>query len=171
MSTLLHPLSLSMIRDAADDVVSDVLMWAKYSTEITEHVDEIITDVLGEMAGAVESESVTDRDDVEEIIEDFCDKVVGELEMSLGNNLASDMTDGELIYTSDIMDYYMENTEEVDQALSDAYGGLSDFGTISEAISSGVALALYDVAYGEISEVVRAFDEWAKDEMANHIFA
>ena len=170
MSTLLHPLSLSMLRDAADSVVSDALMWAKYRTEITEHIDEIITDVLEKMADAVESESVTDRDDVEGIISDFCDEVSGDLEMSRGNGVASEISEGDAIYTSDIMDFYMENTEEVDEALASAYGGLSDFATISDAISSGVALALYDIASGEISEVINAFETWAKDEMVNHIF-
>ena len=171
MSTLLHPLSLSMLRDAADDVVSDVLVWAKYSTEITEHVDEIITDVLEKMADAVESETVTDRDEVEEIVSDFCDEVSGELEMSYCNGLASDITDGELIYTSDILDYYTENPDEVDEALAGAYGGLSDFDTIGAAMAAGVALALEDIASNEISEVVNAFGTWAKDEMVNHIFA
>ena len=170
MATLLHPLSLSMLRDAADDVVSDVLMWAKYSMEITEHVDEIITDALVSIAGAVESVPITDRDDVEEIISDFCDEVSGELEMSRGNGLADDIVSGGIIYTSDILDHYMENTNDVDEALSDAYGGLSDFETISDAMAAGVALALSNIAEYEISEVMHAFETWAKNEMVNHIF-
>lgn len=171
MSTLLHPLSLSMLRDAADDVVSDVLMWAKYSAEITEHVDEIITEVLGEMADAVESETVTDRDEAEDIISDFCDKVAESLEDSRGNNLASEISEGGAIYTSDILEYYTENMNEVDEALSDAYGDLSDFDTVGEAMSAGVALALCNIAESEISEVINAFETWAKNEMINHIFA
>ena len=171
MSTLLHPLSLSMLRDAADSVVSDALMWAKYATGITESVDEIITDVLGELAEAVESAPVTDRYEIDNIVSDFCDKVAEELEMSYCNGLASDLTDGDLIYTADILEYYTENPGEVDEALAGAYGGLSDFSTIGDAMSAGVALALYDVAGGEISEVIQAFETWAKDEMINHIFA
>ena len=170
MSTLLHPLSLSMLRDAADEVVSDALMWAKYRTEITERVDEIITDALLKMSDAVESVPVTDSDDVEEIVGDFCDEIFGALEMSRGNGLASEMSEGDAIYTSDIMDFYMENPEAVDDALADSYGDLSNFGTIGDAMAAGVALALYDIASGEISEVINAFETWAKDEMVSHIF-
>ena len=171
MSTLLHPLSLSMLRDAADSVVSDALMWAKYATGITESVDEIITDVLEELAEAVESAPVTDRYEIDNIVSDFCDEVASSLEMMSGNGLASDLTDGDLIYTADILEYYTENPGEVNEALAGAYGGLSDFATIGDAMSAGVALALYDVASEEISEVIRAFEEWARDEMINHIFA
>lgn len=171
MSSLLHPLSLSMLRDAADEVVSDCLMWAKYRTEITERVDEIITDALETVAGAVESAPVTDLDEAEEIISDFCDEVSGELEMSRGNGMADDMISGEIIYTSDILDYYTENPDEVDEALADSYGDLSDFDTIGAAISAGVAMALHNIAENEISEVMQAFETWAKDEMINHIFA
>ena len=171
MSALLHPLSLSMLRDAADEVVSDCLMWARYRTEITERVDEIITYALEAVSGAVESAPVTDRDEAEEIISDFCDEVSGDLEMSRGNGLSDDIISGDAIYTSDIMTYYMENTDEVNEALADAYGDLRDFSTVSEAISSGVAMALYNIAENEISEVMQTFETWAKDEMINHIFA
>ena len=170
MSNLTTPLSLDMIRTAADDIVSNELFFAKYQTEITEHVDDIITDALEELAGAVESEPVTDRDDVETIVSDFCDEVGGSLEMSRGNGLAGEMVDGDVIYTADILDYYTENTNDVDEALADAYGDFCDFETIADAMAAGVALALENIAEHEISEVMHAFETWAKDEMINQIF-
>ena len=170
MTNLTTPLTLDMIRTAADDIVSDELFFAKYRTEITEHVDDIIADALKYVAGDVESESVTERDDVETIVSDFCDEVAGSLEMSRGNGLAGEMVDGDVIYTADILDYYTENTNDVDEALADAYGGLSDFETISDAMAAGVTLALENIAENEISEVMHAFETWAKDEMINQIF-
>lgn len=171
MSNLSNPLSLEMIRNAATDIVHEELFWAKYGTEITEHIDGIIADELEELAGDVESEPVTDRDDVEAIVSEFCDRVAGELEMSRGNGLASDITYGDVIYTSDILDYYTENTNDVDEALADVYGDLSDFETIADAMAAGVALALENIAESEISEVMQAFETWASDVMVNSIFA
>ena len=171
MTNLTNPLSLEMIRNAADDIVSNELLWAKYGTEITEHVDEIITMALEELAGAVESEPVTDRDDVETIVSDFCDEVAGSLEMSRGNGLAGEMVDGDVIYSADILDYYTENTNDVDEALADAYGDLGEFETIADAMAAGVALALENVAENEISEVMHAFETWAEDVIVNNIFA
>lgn len=171
MTNLTTPLSLEMIRNAADDIVSNELLWAKYGTEITEHVDEIITMALEELAGAVESEPVTDRDDVETIVSDFCDEVAGSLEMSRGNGLAGEMVDGDVIYSADILDYYTENTNDVDEALADAYGDLGEFETIADAMAAGVALALENVAENEISEVMHAFETWAEDVIVNNIFA
>lgn len=171
MSTLLHPLSLSMIRSAADEVASDALQWAKYSAEIGEHLEEIISDALKYVTSDVESAPVTDREDVEAIVSDFCEEVAGSLEMSRDNGLASDVTDGDVIYTSDILDYYAENTDEVDEALAHGYGDLREFNTIGEAMSTGVALALDNIAESEISEVMHAFETWAKEEMVNLIFA
>ena len=131
---------------------------------------QTFADALKYVAGDVESESVTERDDVETIVSDFCDEVAGSLEMSRGNGLAGEMVDGDVIYTADILDYYTENTNDVDEALADAYGGLSDFETISDAMAAGVTLALENIAENEISEVMHAFETWAKDEMINQIF-
>ena len=170
MTTIIKPLSLSMLRGAADDVVSDVLVWAKYRTEITETVNHVITEILEGLAGVVESEPITERDAVETIVEEFCNGVAESLEMMLGNGLSSEISEGDAIYTSDILDYYRENSNEVEEALAECYGGLGDFDTISDAISAGVALALEKIAYTEISEVISAFKTYAEDMMMGRIF-
>ena len=170
MTNLTHPLNLNMIRNAAEEAIRGRLLWAKYGTEITEHVEGIITDVLEGLAGSVESEPVTDRDDVETIVSDFCDEVAGSLEISRGNGLTSEMTEGDVIYTADILNYYAENSNDVDEALADAHGSLGEFTTISEAMALGVELALANIAEEEVSDVIYAFETWAKDEMVDRIF-
>ncbi|QDF19281.1 hypothetical protein SEA_STICKYNOTE_88 [Corynebacterium phage Stickynote] len=171
MTALVNPLSPSMLRDAAESVVSDVLMWAKYGTEISENVDLAIAEILESLAEYLEVEPITELDDVETIVSDFCDDVARSLEDMRGNGLATDITDGDVIYTSDIITYYTENTNEVEEALAECYGGLGDFDTISDAISAGVALALENIAESEISGVIDAFETWAKEEMTKYIFA
>ncbi|AYQ98478.1 hypothetical protein KIMCHI1738_91 [Corynebacterium phage Kimchi1738] len=170
MTALVNPLSPSMLRDAAESVVSDVLMWTKYGTEISENVDLAIAEVLAGLAGYLESESITDMDDVETIVSDFCDDVARSLEDMRGNGLATDITDGDVIYTADILTYYTENTNEVEEAFSSCYS-LGEFDSISAAMSAGVALALENIAEEEISGVIEAFETWAKKEMTEHIFA
>ncbi|ATW58546.1 hypothetical protein SEA_DARWIN_93 [Corynebacterium phage Darwin] len=170
MTALVNPLSPSMLRDAAESVVSDVLMWAKYGTEISETTSHIITEVLAGLAGYLESESITDMDDVETIVSDFCDDVARSLEDMRGNGLATDITDGDVIYTSDIITYYIENTNEVEEAFSSCYS-LDEFDSISAAITAGVACALDNIASEEIFGVIEAFETWAKKEMTEHIFA
>ena len=170
MTNLTHPLNLNMIRNAAEEIVRSELLWAKYGTEITEHVERIITDVLEGLAGSVESEPVTDRDDVETIVSDFCDEVAAALEISRGNGLASEMVEGDVIYTADILNYYAENSNDVDEALADVHGDLGEFPTISEAMALGVALALQNIAEEEVSDVIHAFETWTKNDMVDRIF-
>lgn len=171
MTTLVNPLSLSMLREAAENVVNDALAWAKYETEIYETTDHIITEILEGLAGTVESEPITERDEVETIVEDFCNDFTESLEMMRDNGLSRDISEGGAIYTADILAYYHENSSDVEEALYECYGGLGDFDTISDAISTGVALALEKIAESEISEVIEAFETWAKEEMTKHIFA
>lgn len=170
MTTLVNPLSLSMLRDAAESIVNDVLMWAKYGTEISENVDLAISDSLEKLAGFLESEPITDMDNVEEIVSDFCDEVARSLESMRGNGLATDITDSDVIYTSDILTYYTENTNEVEEAFSNCFN-LGEFNSISDAMTAGVALALENIASEEISGVIDAFETWAKEEMTKYIFA
>ncbi|ATW58867.1 hypothetical protein SEA_ZION_88 [Corynebacterium phage Zion] len=170
MTALVNPLSPSMLRDAAESVVSDVLMWAKYGTEISENVDLAIAEILEGLAEYLEVEPITELDDVETIVSDFCDDVARSLEDMRGNGLATDITDGDVIYTADILTYYTENTNEVEEAFSSCYS-LGEFDSISAAMSAGVALALENIAEEEISGVIEAFETWAKKEMTEHIFA
>jgi hypothetical protein len=119
----------------------------------------------------VESEPITERDDVEMSGEDFCKDFTKSLEMKCNNGLPREITECDTIYTADIMAYYDESPNEVEEALYECYGGLGDFNTISDAISAGVALALERIADAEILKVIETFKTSAKDTMMDHILS
>lgn len=78
--------------------------------------------------------------------------------IDLGNELkawAEDYeTEYEYVYTSDIVDIYMSNMNDVETELWDCFGGLGDFDTITEAMSAGVSLYVRSLSRACMTDAV-----------------
>lgn len=76
----------------------------------------------------------------------------------LGNELkswADDFeTEYEFVYTSDIIDIYMSNMNDVETELWDCYGGLESFDSITDAMSAGVCLYVRSVSRACMTDAV-----------------
>lgn len=145
-------------------------MYGDFEDDIIELLEYIINEAFATRDAEVEL-SVIDLDDYDgdknaawqDIAEDFATEIVSEFEGAICNGAAGDWADTRAIYTTDIEDYYRENTQECDEALMDCYGGLVDFDTIGEAMSAAVALALSNQAHAELWDVHHDLDHLLVD--------
>lgn len=135
-------------------------IYGDFSTDIEELLGAIVAGVLNARDAAVElaeadlEEYAGDVSEAcQDIAEEFADEVIGDLENAICNGASDDWADCRAIYTSDIEEYYRDNTDECDEALLGCYGGLQDFDTIGDAKATAVALALSNKAREEAWEV------------------
>lgn len=139
--------------------------YGDFDTDIIELLEYTINEVFATRDAEVEL-SVVDLDDYDgevhaafqDIAEEFAQEVIDDFEAAICNGASNDWADTRVIYTSDIITYYLENTYECDEVLTDCYGGLEDFDTIGEAMSAAVALALTNKADAELWDVHRDLD-------------
>lgn len=135
-------------------------IYGEFSTDIEELLEAIVAGVLGARDAAVElAEADLEEyagnvaEACQDIAEEFADEVISDLENAICNGVSGDWVDCRMIYTSDIKDYYVNNTYECDEALLNCYDGLQDFDTPGDAITMAVALALANKADEETWEV------------------
>lgn len=139
--------------------------YGDFADDIRELLEYTVNEVFATRDAEVEL-SVIDLDDYDgevhaawqDIAEDFATEIISDFEGAICNGAAGDWADTRAIYTTDIEDYYRENTAECDEALMDCYGGLEDFDTIGEAMSAAVALALSNQAHAEMWDVHHDLD-------------
>lgn len=140
-------------------------LYGDYATEIRAQLEHIVNEVFATRDAEVEL-SVIDLDDYDgekiaawqDVAEDFALEVISDFESAICNGVGHEWADTRVIYTSDIVEYYQENTAECDEALMDCHGGLGDFDTIGEAMSAAVALAVSNQADSELWDVHHDLD-------------
>lgn len=139
--------------------------YGDFVADIHELLEYTVAEVFASRDAEVEL-SVIDLDDYDgeknaawqDIAEDFATEIVSDFEGAICNGVGHEWADTRVIYTTDIEDYYRENTSECDDALMDCYGGLGDFSTIGEAMSAAVALAVSNQADSELWDVHHDLD-------------
>lgn len=144
--------------------------YGDFATDIRELLEYTVNEVFAARDAEVEL-SVVDLDDYDgekiaawqDVAEDFALEVISDFESAICNGVGHEWADTRVIYTTDIVEYYLENTHECDEALMGCYGGLGDFDTIGEAMSAAVALDVSNQADSELWDVHHDLDNQLVD--------
>lgn len=171
MTQLVHP---ENIRRAATSLFLNEIrtdLSGEFDAQIGEAFDDAVSDYLSHHFDAelFDGEPDTAEEQINYYVSDMTGDIASSLEDMIGNGIAGDWVDGQLIYTSDIMEFYDHNMAECDDMLTEI--DPSGANSISEIISMCVYYVLESQALSELSTVANDLLMGVYDEIAEEYLA
>lgn len=135
-----------------DTIVNERPIFGDYIDEYEHHIDSAVEEFYNDYADEMNDEYRERPDEVAELREEYAQLLIDDyLDTYTLTDSLRENCDLSLTYTSDIFDFYRENMEDCDNALSEL-GGADQYGSISEALYSAVTYAREQYAVNELEE-------------------
>lgn len=135
-----------------DTATNERPIFGDYIDEYEYIIDSAIESFYNDYADEMNEEYVNRPDEVVELRGEYAQLLIGDyLDTDTLSDQLRENCDLSLTYTSDIFDFYRDNMEDCDDALS-GLGGLDQYGSISEALSYAVTYAREQHAVNELEE-------------------
>lgn len=132
----------------ATDAYRDEFVHNIYN-DFSDDIEGLFNEKVGEWLTSQFDES--DEMEADEIASALCEWVADEMERAEDyHGITYEWSDGGLIYTSDIWDYYRDNKDDCDDCLHEI--DLASCDDIDSIVSSVVAIAYSRQAYNELME-------------------
>lgn len=156
-------ITIENIRQASD-AFRDAEVHNMYS-DFSDNIEELFNEKVGEWLTTQFDEN--DEMQSDEIASALCEWVANEMEHADDyHGITYEWSDGGLIYTADIWDYYRDNQNECDDCLHEI--DLVSCDDIDSIVSAVVAIAYSRQAYNELMETTDTIRNGAGD-MENYL--